>query len=271
MLLHKQWLCSPECLGQVLEELLSRLIESSRPAQQNKAHRFPLGLLMLSLGWISNESLQSALNAQREAGKGRVGDWLRRQGVVTEPQVTRAVAMQWSLPVFPLEKWDGSLVWAHLLPFPLLEYCQMLPVHCAPASGRLHLAFSNRVDYTALYAIEQMLDFRTEPCLAQQSYIERALARLHQECRSADTFIEGPIEPALISRITLQQALNLRAQEIRVVSCSNNIWVRLLAPNGTHDLLFRPAPECSIPAPAPSTLVANWPLASSSGVMPLRQ
>ena len=254
MLLHKQWLCSAGCLDQVLEELLLRLIESSRANRGIKSHRFPLGLLMLSLGLISNESLQSALNAQREAGKGRVGDWLRRQGAVTEPQVTRALALQWSLPVFPLERWDDTLDWTHLVPFALLDCFQMLPVHCTPASGLLHLAFSSRVDYTALYAIEQMLDFRTEPCVAQESYIERALERLHRESHSTDSLIEGPIDPSIISGTTLQQALNLGAQQIRVVGCANNIWVRLRAADGAHDLLFRPAPNDPIAAPQRSKL-----------------
>jgi hypothetical protein len=240
-LLHSQWLCSLECLDQVLEDLLWPLIDSSQAASAAKVHRFPLGLLMLSLGLISKESLRMALRAQREAGKGRVGDWLRQHGVVTEPQVTRALAVQWSLPIYPLEKREANLNWAHLVPFPLLEAFQMLPVHSSPETGVLHVAFSNRVDHTALYAIEQILDCRTEPCVAQESHIERALAKLHQEGCSKDTLIEGPIEAPLISRATLQQASECGAEEVRVAGCANNIWVRLRDPAGARDLLFRPA------------------------------
>jgi hypothetical protein len=243
VLLHKQWVCSPECLDRVLEELLFPLIESTRVNRELKAHRFPLGLLMYSLGLISKESLQSALEAQREAGKGRVGDWLRRQGAVTESQITQALAMQWSLPIYPLEKWEGTLNWGHLLPFALLDSFQMLPVHCSPASGLLHMAFSSRVDYTALYAIEQMLEFRTQPCVAQESYIEAALERLHQQGGSTDIPIEGPMEPSIISCATLQEALKFGAQEVRVVGCADNIWVRLRAPDIVRDLLFHRAGE----------------------------
>jgi len=246
MLLHKQWLCSPECLDQVLEDLLSPLIESTRANREAKAHRFPLGLLMHSLGLISNESLQSALQAQREAGKGRVGDWLRRQGAVTESQITQALAMQWSLPIYPLEKWEGILNWAHLLPFALLDCFQMLPVHCSPASGLLHVAFSSRVDYTALYAIEQMLEFRTQPCVAKQSYIERALERLHQLGDSTDVPIEGPMEPSVISCATLREALKFGAHEVMVVGCAGNIWIRLRALDIVRDLLFHRAADNSL-------------------------
>jgi hypothetical protein len=196
---------------------------------------------MLSLGLISNESLQTALQAQREAGKGRVGDWLRQQGAVTEPQVTRALAMQWALPVYPLEKQEGDLNCAQLVPFHLLEDFHMLPVHRSAASGVLHVAFSSRVDYTVLYAIEQMLKWRTEPCLARESYIERAIERLRQEGSSTDIPIMGPMEPSIISRATLQQVLKFAAQEVRVVGCANNIWVRLQAPRQARDLLFHPS------------------------------
>jgi len=241
VVLHDQWLCSLECLDQVLEERLSPIIQSTRAHRETKPHRFPLGLLLLSLGLISNESLQTALQAQREAGKGRVGDWLRQQGAVTEPQVTRALAMQWALPVYPLEKRDVNPNCAHLLPYHLLDAFRMLPVYRSPASSVLHVAFSNRVDYTVLYAIEQMLEWRTEPCLAQESCIDRALERLRWEGGSTDIPIVGPMEPSIISRATLQQVLKFAGQEVRVVGCADNIWVRLHAQGRARDLLFHPA------------------------------
>jgi len=243
VLLHKQWLCSPECLSEVLGQFLSPLIESTRASREAKAHRFPLGLLMHSMGLVSKECLQLALQAQREAGKGRVGDWLRYQGTVTEPQITQALAMQWSIPIYPLERQESFLNWGHLLPITLLDSFQMLPVHCLPASGLLYVAFSGRVDYTALYAIEQMLEFRTQPCVAQESYIERALAKLHQEGGSTDIPIPGPLQPSIISGATLQEVLKFGAREVRVAGCVDNIWVRLKALDHVRDLLFHRAAE----------------------------
>jgi len=242
VMLHGQWLCSPECLEQVMNGLVERLMANAPAEQVNKTHRFPLGLLMLSLGFIGNESLQKALHAQREAGKGRVGEWLREQGVVTEPQVTRALAMQWALPVYPLDKLDQHLDWARLVPLGLLESYRMLPVHCAPDSGLLHVAFSNKVDYTVLNSIEQMLDCRTEPCIAQQSQIDSFLERLRQESCSTDVASEEPVEPSSVSRVALRYVLKFGAREVRIVGCGQNIWARLYTPDGARDLLFR----CSV-------------------------
>jgi len=259
--LHKQWLCSPECLNQVLEPSLVPVIETTRANRETKSHRFPLGLVMHSLGLVTKESLQSALQAQREAGQGRVGDWLRRQGAVTEPQITQALAVQWSLPIYPLDRWEGLLNWAHLLPLRLLHSFQMLPVHYLPASGLLYVAFSSRVDYTALYAIEQMLEFRTQPCVAQESQVEKALDALYRRRVSEDNQILGPLEPALISGATLQEVIKFGAREVRVAGCADNVWIRLSAADLVRDLLFQRRVEhpLDIHAPAvPPLLVQPW-------------
>jgi len=259
--LNKQWLCSPECLDRVLGEFLAPVIEATRANRNSRPHRFPLGLVMHSLGLVSTESLQSALEAQREAGQGRVGDWLRRQGAVTEPQITQALAAQLSLPVYPLDRGERQLNWAHLLPAGLLLSFQMLPVNYLAASGLLYVAFSNRVDYTALYAIEQMLDFRTQPCVAQESQIEKALEALCRQPAAKDTQISGPLDSSIISGATLEEVVKFGAREVRVAGCADNIWVRLSAVDLVRDLLFQSRPEPPLDSNAPtasSLLVHTW-------------
>ena len=259
--LNKQWLCSPECLNQALGQFLAPVIETTRANRESRPHRFPLGLVMHSLGLVSTESLQSALEAQREAGQGRVGDWLRHQGAVTEPQITQALAAQWSLPVYPLDRGERQLNWAHLLPAGLLLSFQMLPVNYLPASGLLYVAFSSRVDYTALYAIEQMLNFRTQPCVAQESQIEKALEALHRRGQAKDTQISGPLEPSFVSGATLEEVIKFGAREVRVAGCADNIWVRLSAVDLVRDLLFHSRPELLRDGNTPPTsplLVPPW-------------
>ena len=61
----------------------------AKPQPPAKAHRVPLGLLMLSRGLVDNEQLKKALKAQKDSGSGRVGEWLRHIGAVSEEQVTQ--------------------------------------------------------------------------------------------------------------------------------------------------------------------------------------
>jgi hypothetical protein len=52
--------------------------------QENHRHRIPLGLVMLEQGWITSGQLRQALDAQRGAGAGRLGQWLAHQQGVSE-------------------------------------------------------------------------------------------------------------------------------------------------------------------------------------------
>lgn len=237
VLLQKRWHCSPECFEKGLVELFARLC-SGFAQSERKPHRVPLGLLMLSQGLISQDKLKAALQAQRESGNGRVGDWLRNQGAATEEQITRALGMQWSLPVYPLDRQRRYLECAHLVPLALLEAFGMLPAQFMPSTQHLYVAFAGRVDHTALYGIEQMLECRTEACLAQQSEIERALDDIRRETRPPEILYEGPLDTPEMTRKTSQYAAEVRAREVRVVNCAGYIWARLWAADGLSNLLF---------------------------------
>ena len=63
---------------------------------------------MLEQGWITSGQLRQALEAQKAAGGGRLGIWLVRQQGVSEQLVTRALGLQWSCPVLPMEFHDAE-------------------------------------------------------------------------------------------------------------------------------------------------------------------
>src|SRR5262249_3935740 len=158
-----RWCCSPECFEQALTAAVTQLLQS-KPRVPTMTHRTPLGLLMLSRGMVDNEQLKQALKAQKESGTGRVGEWLRHLGAVTEDQVTQILGVQWSIPVFPLNQSRRFLECAQLVPFPLLEMAEMVPVHHIPINQHLYVAFIDRINYSALYTLEKMLECHTEPC-----------------------------------------------------------------------------------------------------------
>ena len=62
-------------------------------------HRVPLGLVLLAQGWITHPQLQTALEAQRASGQGRIGDWLTQSCGLPEERITRGLGVQWSCPV----------------------------------------------------------------------------------------------------------------------------------------------------------------------------
>jgi hypothetical protein len=200
-------------------------------------HRIPLGLLMLSKGQLTNGQLRTGLDMQREHG-GRIGQTLQRMGFVTEQQVTAALASQWACPVLSPVATTGSNC-ERKVPSRLLLRFQMLPVHFAPATRILHVAFSEGVEYTVLHGIERMLDCRTAVCLVAQSTMDLAMERFSHQHRSNDLLFEGWRDSDEMGRITCGFVLKLGIQQLRTVTCADYIWARLEGRSEITNLLFR--------------------------------
>jgi hypothetical protein len=194
---------------------------------------------MLSRGFVDNDQLKKALQAQKDSGSGRVGEWLRHLGAVTEEQVTQILGLQWSIPVFPLHQSRRYLDYARLVPFPLLEVAEMVPVHHIPTSQHLYVAFIDRVNYSALYAVERMLECHTEPCLALQSQVFRALKELRSRSRPVEVLIDNISDPWEMADSILSQVVRLEAVDVRVSGFGGFVWVRILSPSGYSDVLFQ--------------------------------
>jgi len=209
------------------------------PVGRPTYHRVPLGLLMLSRAQLSHTQLRIALERQQTSG-GRIGQWLEKLGFVSEQQVTAALGVQWGCPVSPCPNPQAADC-TGLLPMLLLQALRMFPVRYVAATRVLYVAFSVGLDYTALYAVEQMLRCRTEPCVMQQSVLDALLANLARAPRCPDLLFENLESHAEIARITCAYVLKLGAEQVRIAACGNFIWARLATGGDVANLLFRPS------------------------------
>jgi hypothetical protein len=235
--LRGSWYCAPECFEIAAQKCFA---DSSAPvvADSPVRHRVPLGLLMLSRGQLTHGQLRTALEARRATGHRRIGEWLEELGFATETQVTAALGVQWACPVLA---WRAPRDFAcgRMLPYRLLERFRMLPIQFVAATRTFYVAFCDGIDYSALYAIEQMLDCRTEACLISSRSMDRELERMGHEARAGDLLFESWRDPAAMAHITCDYALKLGAEEVRIVGCSEYVWVRLEAGREVSTLLFR--------------------------------
>lgn len=229
------WYCGPDCLQEFLVSRLYSFLAQPPSETPLAKHRVPLGLILLSRGHIEHDSLQKALEKQRAEG-GRVGDCLRRYSEVTEDQITSALAKQWSVPVFPPSR--GSEC-RHLLPRRLQEFHRMLPVHFVEATRDLYVAFGQFVDYTALLAIEQMLNCHTRPCILPETELLHRLAEERMESVNAEIVFASTITPHELASSICGYVQQTGAERVRLLSCGAHIWVRLDASLRSLDLLVR--------------------------------
>ena len=237
--------CRTECLELALVEFLGR----ARPVSRRAAiasHRIPLGLLLLSRQQLTPAQLRTALRAQRVASRGKgkskgesgnakekkIGIWLQELGYATEQQVTAALACQWSCPV--LRSGPGVLGSGRFSPIPfssipvlLMESFQMMPVELVESTGTLLIAFSEGVDYTLLYAIEQMLGYRTEACLVSPHTLQKSLQAQARHQGSTDVVFDRVEDLGECAHIIGNYSAKIKAEEVRLARCGEHLWIRL--------------------------------------------
>jgi Type II secretion system (T2SS), protein E, N-terminal domain len=245
--------CRDECLERALSDAVRRIRQASpRPAAP---HRVPLGLLLLSRQQLTVEQLRAALDAQRVAGRGKIGEWLLHLGYVSEQQVTAALARQWSCPVLRSNSWNLAPSRAPQIPVSLLESFVMIPVDYVEATATLHIAFGEGIDYSVLYAIEQMLGCHTESCMAVPSFVRKNLHALSGHRGESEVAFDRVADGAEFSRIISSYCIRLAASEIRLAACGPFLWVRLLRPSRPPlDLLLRSPRDVFSPAFSPSAV-----------------
>jgi hypothetical protein len=218
------WNCSAECTARRLEAAVRRELDGRGQTQESHRHRVPLGLVMLEQGWITPGQLRKALEAQRAAGAGRLGQWLVRQQGVSEQLVTRALGLQWSCPVLPLEFHDAEALTV-LLPRLFVDAFGALPLRVA-AGKLIYLGFEDRLDPVLALAIARMSGLHVECGLVQESLFAPAQARMLGAKYPAVELIEASSEPALVHVMakSIERARPVDSRLVRVHDC---LWLRM--------------------------------------------
>ena len=196
-------------------------------------NRIPLGLLMEARGKLTYVEVRAALEAQRRAHYGKIGEWIEKLGFATEQEVTTALALQWGCPV--ATSFDPSTIRTPGdIPLSILEAFQMLPFNYAASTNTLYLAFGERVDHAALYAIERILACRTQPCVAERKSIARQLESMRQLPRPSDVEF-GPLNDlAEMARIASSYTARLSPEQVRLSRIGRFIWLRLDVGSNGH-------------------------------------
>ncbi len=181
---------------------------------------------MVARGKLTPIEVQAALEAQRSACYGKIGEWIEKLGFASESEVTKALALQWGCPV--ATSFDPS---AHYLPgdipLAILEAYQMLPLNYVAGSNTLYLAFGERVDHAALYAIEKILECHTLPCVAGREAVARQLEAMRQLARPGDVEFGPMTDLGEMARIASSYTSRLSPGQVRMSRVGRFIWLRL--------------------------------------------
>lgn len=184
---------------------------------------------MLAQGWITHPQLRKALEAQRESGTGRIGDWLQSECGLAPELVTRGLSMQWGCPVLTTESFSPETM-ALAMPRLFIEKFGFVPLRIA-GSRILYLGFEDRLDASVAFAMERMTDLKVENGLVEGGQFQAARNRL-LECDGVEMKLETVADKDILaSRMTaiLEQKQPLASRFVRI---HQYYWMRIWLESG---------------------------------------
>lgn len=224
------WLCGPACTRARIDDLLRREQAGAHPLSTHH-HRVPIGLLLLTQGSITHKDLKRALEAQRRGAGMRLGEWLVAHRGLSEARLTQALGVQWSCPVFSLEKHGNGLP-VTVVPRLLAESFGFVPLRLTP-SGILYLAFEDRIDHSLTLVIERMTGLRVESGLLGATEFRQAHQHFAQARFARARIIEAATLDLLAEAFT-RQIEKVRPTESRLVRVQDLLWLRLWSQDEDH-------------------------------------
>jgi hypothetical protein len=235
---QSRWYHEALCLTEALVDAVKQMLSNAVPGRQ-RPHRLPLGLLLVKRGAITPQELREGLRLQRQAGTGKLGYWLRQFTALEEDQICAALSQQCGCPVFPLNEHTAPPPTPDAPPYPLLATAKAVPVFTTPNGRQRHIAFSERVDHTLLYALEEILGCRTFACVARESAVAEALEQFRKRSAGNEICFDTVRDPAEIAATICSYAAQMDVREVKVVPAGGYLWVAFFRKGVRRDLLFR--------------------------------
>lgn len=229
---EEEWGCTSACLQVMIRAALRRL-SGDNPEESDHSphrHRVPLGLVLLAQRWITHPQLQAALEEQRTAGQGRIGELLSKNCGLPEDRITRALALQWSCPVLTLHGFEPGRM-ALIMPPRLCAEFGLMPLRIA-GSGLLYLASADRMDASVALAVEKISGLKVESGLLNESEMELAQSRLYAAQAVPDEVRQAKDTDDLVMQTTrLLEAKQPIAS--RMARVHGYYWLRLWLEQGS--------------------------------------
>jgi len=236
-----KWGCCARCVSALIGAAIRREAGEDGVAEETgeHRHRVPLGLILLAQGWITQPQLRKALDAQKSAGSGRIGDWLTAECGMSRELITRGLSMQWGCPALTMEGFNAEAM-ALAVPKILMETLGVVPVRVA-AGRMLYLAFADRLDAAAAFAIERMSGLKVQSGLVDGAQWTAARNRLRR-CEFVDATLEHVVDGKALGRRIASDIVGIQPRASRLVRVHEFYWLRMWLETGAMS-----GPEGGIP------------------------
>ncbi len=227
------WYCGPDCFAAGIQTLLVSLT-AARLMEIPHKPRLPLGLALLSRGFLTQDQLRFATERIQEGES--LETTVVRLGLANDRQLAAARAAQWGCPVLGHD--GGGLLVQVDLPKTFLVGFSAAPLHYAPAAKKLLLGFVHQVEHSLLQSIEEITGCRPEPCFMTPAEFAVQMERVTVVPDYEEVVIEEVVTRGQMARTLGGFAVEAGAGKAHIVRCKSWVWARLVGKRRTIDVLF---------------------------------
>jgi len=216
-----------------------------------------LGQILIELGYITPEQLETALEEHRKTPKS-LGRVLIDLGMIKEADLVRALAEQVGLEFVDLNEFPIDATATVLLPEALSRRYRAIPI--GERDGRLLVAMSDPANVYALDDIRTITGREVQPVVATANDVEQAIqkfsgmdsqveamASIAAEAADGETTedLEAALEDAPIVKLVnaiMTQAVGDRASDVHLEPGERNVRIRFRVDGVLHEPM-PPAPK----------------------------
>ncbi|MFY9253253.1 MAG: ATPase, T2SS/T4P/T4SS family [Fuerstiella sp.] len=137
-----------------------------------------LGQILIDLGYLSDDQLWDILEEQKQSS-GLIGQVAVRMDMVTEAQVTEALAEQWGMPVINLAETNIPAAVLDLVPQTMAEIYKIMPVSLK--NDVLTVAMADPQNVGALDDLRNFLGNEVRGAVSSLADVEEAIAKYYAD------------------------------------------------------------------------------------------
>jgi type IV pilus assembly protein PilB len=148
-----------------------------------------IGQILVDLGYLNDDQLWDILEEQKQNPGNVLGQVAVRMGLVTQAQVTEALAEQWGMPIVNLEETNIQSSVLDLVPQTMAEIYRIMPVSLK--NNVLTVAMADPQNIAALDDLRNFLGHEIRGAVSSGPDVEAAIARHYADREES---IESVIE-----------------------------------------------------------------------------
>ena len=138
-----------------------------------------LGQILVDLGHINDDQLWDILEEQKQSPGTVIGQVAVRMGLITQAQVTEALAEQWGMPVINLEETNIQPNVLEIVPQTMAEMYHIMPISLK--NGVLTVAMADPQNVGALDDLRNFLGHEIRGAVSSGPDVEAAIAKYYAD------------------------------------------------------------------------------------------